>query len=80
MINYGKQSIDQQDIDDVTKVLKSNFITQGNEVGKFEKLLSNKFGAKNCVVLSSGTAALHLLGIALGWKKNDIIIIYHEHM
>lgn len=74
MINYGKQSIDQQDIDAVTKVLKSNFITQGNEVGKFEKLLSNKFGAKNCVVLSSGTAALHLLGIALGWKKNDIII------
>ena len=43
MINYGKQSIDQQDIDAVTKVLKSNFITQGNEVGKFEKLLSNLY-------------------------------------
>ena len=47
MINYGKQSIDRQDINAVTKVLKSKFITQGAEVGKFEKLLSKKFGAKN---------------------------------
>ena len=74
MINYGKQSIDRQDINAVTKVLKSKFITQGAEVGKFEKLLSKKFGAKNCVAVSSGTAALHLLGIALGWKKNDMVI------
>lgn len=74
MINYGRQSIDKLDIRAVTKVLKSNFITQGKEVEKFERLLSKKFGAKNCIAVSSGTAALHLLGIALGWSKNDIII------
>lgn len=74
MINYGKQSIDKLDIRAVTKVLKSNLITQGYEVEKFERLLSKKFGARNCVAVSSGTAALHLLGIALGWSKNDIII------
>ena len=74
MINYGKQSIDQSDIKAVTNVLKNNLITQGQEVGKFERLLSKKFGSKHCVALSSGTAALHLLGLALGWKKNDIII------
>ena len=74
MINYGKQSIDKLDIRAVIKVLKSNLITQGNEVEKFERLLSKKFGAKNCVAVSSGTAALHLLGIALGWNKNDTII------
>lgn len=74
MINYGKQSIDKLDIRAVTKVLKSNLITQGYEVEKFERLLSKKFGGRNCVAVSSGTAALHLLGIALGWSKNDIII------
>jgi UDP-4-amino-4,6-dideoxy-N-acetyl-beta-L-altrosamine transaminase len=74
VINYGKQSIDKLDIRAVTKVLKSNLITQGYEVEKFERLLSKKFGGRNCVAVSSGTAALHLLGIALGWSKNDIII------
>ena len=74
MINYGKQNIDQSDIKAVIKVLKGNLITQGSTSIEFEKSLSQKFGSKYTSVVSSGTAALHLLGLALGWKKNDIIL------
>ena len=73
MINYGKQFIDSKDIKAVTKVLKGNWLTQGPEVQKFEKALKLKFRSKYCTVVSNGTAALHLAGIALGWKKGDIV-------
>ena len=74
LINYGKQFVDASDVSKVIKVLKSDFLTQGTGVEKFEGLLKKKLNSKYCTVVSSGTAALHLLGIALGWKKNDIII------
>ena len=74
MIGYGRQYIDNDDIKAVTKVLKSNLITQGSNVKKFEKSLSKTFGSKYSSALSSGTAALHLLGLALGWKKGDIVL------
>ena len=69
LINYGKQFLDNTDISNVRKVLKSNFLTQGSEVEKFETQLKKKLKAKYCSAVSSGTAALHLLGLALGWKK-----------
>jgi len=74
MLNYGKHFIDREDIKNVIRVLNSKNLTQGKEVHNFEKQLSIKFGAKEVAVLSSGTAALHLSGLALGWKKNDLII------
>ena len=74
MLNYGRHFIDNEDIRKVVKVLKSNNLTQGSEVHRFEKDLSVKFGASDTAALSSGTAALHLSGLALGWKKNDVII------
>ena len=74
MINYGSQYIDHKDIQSVTKVLKSNWLTQGPQVEKFEKKLKNYFGANYCAVVNSGTAALHLACMAIGCKKNDIII------
>ena len=74
LINYGKQFLDNTDISNVRKVLKSNFLTQGSEVEKFETQLKKKLKAKYCSAVSSGTAALHLLGLALGWKKNDVVI------
>ena len=52
MINYGKQFLDKRDISQVLKVLKSNFLTQGPEVKKFENSLKNYFGAKFCSVVS----------------------------
>jgi len=74
MISYGRQYLDKTDISSVAKTLKSNLITQGPQVKKFEKILKKKFGSKYCAVVSSGTAALHLAAISLGWKSGDIIL------
>ena len=74
MISYGKQSIDQSDIDAVTEALNSDWLTQGPAVDVFEKKLQEYFGAKYACVVSNGTAALHLAGLALEWKPGDIVI------
>jgi len=74
MINYGKHFIDKNDIKSVISVLKSNFLTQGPKNQEFEKALKNKFGAKYVACTSSGTASLHLCGLALNWTKKDLII------
>ena len=74
IINYGQQFIDKDDIKAVSKVLKSPYITQGPYVKKFEDEFKKKFKCKYALAVSSGTAALHLIGIALGWKRNDIIL------
>ena len=70
-INYGKQSIDSKDIKAVIKVLKSDYLTQGPNVAKFENSLKKYFKSKYCCVVSNGTAGLHLASRALEWKKND---------
>ena len=74
MISYGKQYIDNYDIKAVNKVLKSNFLTQGPLIERFEKSLQNYFSCKYVNVVSNGTAALHLSVLALGIKKNDLVI------
>ena len=74
MISYGKQSIDQVDIDSIVEILKGDWLTQGLTVEKFESDLNEYFGSKYACAVVNGTAALHLVGLALGWKKGDIII------
>ena len=74
MISYGKQTIDQSDIDAVVEVLKSDWLTQGPAVETFEDDLGIYFGAKHVSAVSNGTAALHLAALSLGWQPNDIII------
>ena len=74
IISYGKQNIDQSDIDTVASVLKGDWLTQGPAVEMFENDLKNYFGAAHCCVVSNGTAALHLTGLAMGWQPGDIII------
>lgn len=74
MINYGKQFIDRRDIKSVTNTLQAKLLTQGPKVQFFEKKLSKFLGAKHTIALNSGTAALHLACIAIGLKKNDIIL------
>jgi UDP-4-amino-4,6-dideoxy-N-acetyl-beta-L-altrosamine transaminase len=74
MISYGKQSVDQSDIDAVIKVLGGDWFTQGPYVEAFESDLRNHFGSECCAVVSSGTAALHLAGLALGWEPGDTIL------
>jgi len=73
IINYGKHFIDKKDINEVTKVLKSNFLTQGPKVDQFEKKISQYCGSKFAVTANSGTSALHIACLALDLKKNDRI-------
>ena len=73
MISYGKQFIDKDDINLVSKVLTQDLITQGKYVKIFEKKIEKKFSKHACVV-ANGTAALHLSLRALNIKKNDLVL------
>ncbi len=59
-INYGKQWIDDSDIQAVAEALRSDFLTQGPRVAEFEEMLCEATGARYCVAVANGTAALHL--------------------
>ncbi|GAB6282484.1 MAG: UDP-4-amino-4,6-dideoxy-N-acetyl-beta-L-altrosami ne transaminase [Ignavibacterium sp.] len=72
--SYGKQTIQEDDIDAVTEVLKGDWLTQGPYVKQFEDDLAVKFGVKYVAAVANGTAGLHLIGLALGWSKDDIVI------
>lgn len=72
MIPYGRQSISQADIRAVVSVLKSDFLTTGPMVNRFEQALCRLTGAKHAVVCSNGTTALHLACLALGVGKGDL--------
>ncbi|MCG6202439.1 UDP-4-amino-4,6-dideoxy-N-acetyl-beta-L-altrosamine transaminase [Psychromonas antarctica] len=73
MIPYGKQEINQQDIDAVIKVLQSDFLTQGPQVVLFEQALSIRCNAQYSVAVNSATSALHIACLALGVGKGDIV-------
>src|SRR3990167_7315319 len=72
---YSRQTIYKDDIRGVSKVLRSPFLTQGPEVGKFESSLTRYSGARYCVVFSSGTAALHAAYFAAGMGKGDEVVM-----
>ena len=74
MINYGKQTLKENDLKAVIKALRKNFLTSGPGIEKFEKDLIKKFGGKFCSVVNNGTSALNIVGKVLGWKKGDNII------
>lgn len=73
MIPYGKQSVNQKDIDAVVRVLKSDFITQGPIVPEFEKHVACFCCAKYAVAVNSGTSALHIACLALDVTPGDIV-------
>lgn len=73
-IPYGHQYIDKNDIAEVVKVLKSDLITQGPRIEKFESALCKYTGAKYAVVVSNGTAALHIACLAVGIEPGDEVI------
>ena len=73
MISYGKQTINQSDIDSVIKILKSDWLTQGPAVENFENDLKNIFGSKYACAVSNGTAALHLVAKVLNWSSFSFI-------
>lgn len=71
MIPYGRQDINQQDIDAVIKVLKSDFLTQGPQVPAFEQAIMDACDAKYAVAVNSATSALHIACLALGLGNDD---------
>ena len=71
MIPYGKQDINQADIDSVVDVLQSDFLTQGPQVPLFEKTVSDYCGAEYGVAVNSATSALHVACLALGLGEGD---------
>lgn len=73
MIPYGRQDIQQADIDAVLEVLKSDFLTQGPCVPAFEQKLAQHVGASHAVAVNSATSALHIACLALGLKPGDIL-------
>jgi UDP-4-amino-4,6-dideoxy-N-acetyl-beta-L-altrosamine transaminase len=73
MIPYGKQEINQLDLDAVLEVLTSDFLTQGPKVPAFEKTVSEYTGAKFGVAVNSATSALHIACLALGVKSGDVV-------
>ncbi len=74
MIPYGKQKIDEEDIQAVDEVLKSDFLTTGPAVDEFESNVAKTVKAKYAVAVSNGTAALHIAAMAAGLKQGDELI------
>lgn len=74
MIPYGKQTIDESDVEAVVEVLKSDFLTTGPKVKEFEEKFAARVGAKYAVAVSSGTAALHVACLAAGLKSGDELV------
>ncbi|MBT3297535.1 UDP-4-amino-4,6-dideoxy-N-acetyl-beta-L-altrosamine transaminase [archaeon] len=73
-ISYGKQTISEEDVQEVVKTLQSEFLTCGPKVKEFEVKFADYVGSKYAVAVSNGTAALHLACLSVGLKKDDELI------
>ncbi len=71
MIPYARQAINQADIDAVVEVLRSDFLTQGPVIERFERAVADYCGAAHAVAVNSGTSALHIACQALGLGPGD---------
>jgi perosamine synthetase len=71
LLPYGRQAIDEADIEAVVDVLRSDWLTTGPKVGEFEEAFAARIGATYAVSVSSGTAALHAAAFAAGLKAGD---------
>ena len=72
---YGRQDIDQADIDAVVRTLRGDWLTQGPAVEAFERALGTRTGAAHAVACANGTAALHLACLALGLGPGDALVV-----
>lgn len=73
MIPYGRQDVDQSDIDAVVNVLRSDFLTQGPVVPRFEQAVATYCGARYAYAMNSATSALHIACLALGVGPGDLV-------
>jgi perosamine synthetase len=74
MIQYGRQSIDEEDIAAVVEVLRGDWLTQGPAIEAFEESVAQYVGAKFAVAYSSGTSALHGAAAAAGLGQGDVLV------
>ena len=74
MIPYSRQLIEDDDIEAVVSVLKSDYLTQGPVIEAFEAALAANTGARHAVIFSSGTAALHAAYSVAGITKGDVVL------
>lgn len=74
-LSYGKQCIDEKDIEAVIEVLKGDYLTTGPYVKAFEQRIAEYVGAKYAVALTNGTAALHAACFAAGIKNGDEVLV-----
>ena len=75
MIFWSKPNLEKKDLVHLNRAFKSTWISGGSYIEKFEKKLKNTFKAKNVLVTSSATTAIHLSYLAIGLKKGDEIIV-----
>jgi UDP-4-amino-4,6-dideoxy-N-acetyl-beta-L-altrosamine transaminase len=73
MIPYGRQHISNEDIEEVVRVLRSDFLTQGPVIPAFEEAVAKYCGALSGVAVSSATSALHLACLALDVGPGDVV-------
>lgn len=72
---YGQHSVDDDDIAAVVDVLKNGALTCGPKIEEFEQAFAKEVGAKQAVVVSNGTTALHLALLAAGFKPGDTAVV-----
>ena len=73
VIPYSRQNISEKDIESVVEVLRSDFVTQGPIIEKFEDKIAEYCNARYAYACNSGTSALHIACLSLGLKKGDIV-------
>lgn len=73
MISYGRQDITEDDLRAVEEVLRSDFLTQGPAVPRFEARVAERCGARHAVAMNSATSALHVACLALGLGPGDLL-------
>ncbi|MES2854616.1 MAG: UDP-4-amino-4,6-dideoxy-N-acetyl-beta-L-altrosamine transaminase [Bdellovibrionota bacterium] len=73
LIPYGRQSIQKSDVEAVTRVLLSDWLTQGPAIEEFEKTTASYCGVQHAIAVSNATAGLHIACLALGVGPGDIV-------
>jgi UDP-4-amino-4,6-dideoxy-N-acetyl-beta-L-altrosamine transaminase len=73
VIPYGRQDVSEADIHAVMEVLRSDFLTQGPMVSRFEQAVAARVGARHAVAVNSATSALHVACLALGLGPGDLL-------
>ena len=75
LLPYGRQTIGDEDIEAVAEVLRSDFLTTGPTIGRFEEAFAAAVGAEHAVAVSSGTAAIHAMVSSLGVGSGDEVVV-----